>query len=197
MLRLISKKSKILVLFFFFFSFSICRCFAFSVESVDAVVRSSICGNSIAEGGEECDVDDLNKKNCLDLGFLGGGILTCDSSCHFNSSGCINKIISTPTSIPIEVPNNTQNNASNNTQNKPFNFFISKIISPKINYNQAPSILNFFGFDKYQKFGKDEIFNIVKKWIDEQKKEKGTCDINNDNKCDARDFSILLYYMKK
>lgn len=197
MLRLISKKNKILVLFFLFFSFSVCRCFAFSVESVDAIVKSSICGNGIVEGGEECDVNDLNNKNCIDLGFLGGGILICDGSCHFNSSECINKIIFTPTPVLVEASSNPQNDSSPDKQNQPFSFFIPKIISPKVNNNQIPSILNFFGFDKYQKFNRDEIFSIIKMWVEEGKKEKGTCDINNDNKCDARDFSILLYYMKK
>lgn len=48
---------------------------------------ASTCGDTMAEGGEECDGSDLRGEVCLSLGGFDGGMLVCDG-CALNSSGC-------------------------------------------------------------------------------------------------------------
>jgi hypothetical protein len=85
---------KILIFFLLFLFISAGVFFAFSrarmqTESITATVKISICGNNEAEGGEDCDGPDLAGNSCITLGFGGGGELSCDLSCAFNTSECI------------------------------------------------------------------------------------------------------------
>ena len=48
-----------------------------------------VCGNSVAETGEDCDGGDLAGASCSSLGF-DSGILACSSSCTFDTSSCSN-----------------------------------------------------------------------------------------------------------
>jgi hypothetical protein len=47
-----------------------------------------VCGNDLLEVGEECDGSNLNGMTCFDRGFDGGGELSCDSTCDFDTSLC-------------------------------------------------------------------------------------------------------------
>ncbi len=47
----------------------------------------NVCGDGVAVSGEECDGDDLNGKDCTDLGF-DGGTLSCSGDCTFDTGGC-------------------------------------------------------------------------------------------------------------
>ena len=50
----------------------------------------TICGNNVKEPGENCDGPDLNGFTCQDLGFGGGGSLSCSQSCtSFDTSACV------------------------------------------------------------------------------------------------------------
>jgi hypothetical protein len=57
----------------------------------DGVVNEScsLCGDSIIDPGEVCDVNNLNGQTCESLGFPGGGGLGCTSSCSFDTSHCL------------------------------------------------------------------------------------------------------------
>src|SRR5262249_38542425 len=46
-----------------------------------------VCGNGVIDPGEQCDTSDLNGESCTTLGFT-GGVLTCNSSCAFDTSEC-------------------------------------------------------------------------------------------------------------
>lgn len=46
-----------------------------------------VCGNNVKESGEACDGTDLAGQTCTGLGF-GGGILSCNANCTFNTSTC-------------------------------------------------------------------------------------------------------------
>lgn len=46
------------------------------------------CPNGIVEGNEDCDGDNLNGATCESLAEFGGGTLSCDQSCVFNTSLC-------------------------------------------------------------------------------------------------------------
>lgn len=50
----------------------------------------NVCGDDKAKHGEACDGTDLDRKDCVDFGFL-GGVLACNSSCDgFDVSACSN-----------------------------------------------------------------------------------------------------------
>jgi hypothetical protein len=46
------------------------------------------CGNSVAEGQEACDGDDLGESTCAGEGFSGGQ-LRCTASCELDTSQCL------------------------------------------------------------------------------------------------------------
>ncbi len=50
--------------------------------------RAAVCGNGKAEGGEECDGDDLRELQCFMLGFEHGA-LACKPDCTLDWSGCL------------------------------------------------------------------------------------------------------------
>lgn len=47
------------------------------------------CGNDVIDTGEECDTSNLQGKDCYDLGFTGGGNLSCTNTCTLDTSACI------------------------------------------------------------------------------------------------------------
>jgi len=51
------------------------------------VPECPVCGNGVAETGEQCDDPDLRGETCVSRGF-DGGTLACSSSCTFDTSGC-------------------------------------------------------------------------------------------------------------
>jgi subtilisin family serine protease len=53
-------------------------------------VCSSICGNGVKEGSEECDGSDFGSATCADYGYT-GGTLTCNNlDCTMDFSNCTN-----------------------------------------------------------------------------------------------------------
>lgn len=54
---------------------------------INATVKISVCGNNIAEGGEDCDNSDLRSRTCTGLGYSSGN-LACDISCSFDTTSC-------------------------------------------------------------------------------------------------------------
>jgi len=54
---------------------------------ITATIQISVCGNSIKEGGEQCDNPDLNGKTCAHYGFT-GGTLNCNPACEFVTTNC-------------------------------------------------------------------------------------------------------------
>ena len=50
---------------------------------------NALCGNGVAESGEECDATDLGTVySCRDLGYM-RGTLSCTAQCTYDMSGCI------------------------------------------------------------------------------------------------------------
>ena len=49
--------------------------------------QQAICGNGVAQEGEECDASELSGQTCAGLS-LGGGTLACAGDCSFDVSGC-------------------------------------------------------------------------------------------------------------
>ncbi len=50
-----------------------------------------VCGDGIADAGEDCDGDDLAGGDCEGLGFTGGTVV-CADDCTFDTSGCTNRL---------------------------------------------------------------------------------------------------------
>jgi len=62
--------------------------FAFAASgAVDISGTVPGCGDGVIQSGESCDGSNLNGKSCSTQGFS-GGILSCNSNCTFNTSGC-------------------------------------------------------------------------------------------------------------
>lgn len=51
------------------------------------VSTSAVCGNGIAETGEQCDGSNLAGATCVSRGYTGGS-LSCNTNCTFNTSSC-------------------------------------------------------------------------------------------------------------
>jgi hypothetical protein len=49
----------------------------------------AVCGNGVAERGEQCDGDDLLNATCEHLGYDGGQLQCNPSTCRYNTSNCI------------------------------------------------------------------------------------------------------------
>jgi len=71
--------------------------FADSGSLTLTVTISQSCGNSVAEGSEQCDGSDLADATCVSRGFV-SGTLSCNSNCTFNTSSCTSAAPSTPSS---------------------------------------------------------------------------------------------------
>ncbi len=54
---------------------------------VAACPVTAVCGNGVIEGGEQCDVGNLDGASCVTQGFA-GGTLRCATGCAFDVSGC-------------------------------------------------------------------------------------------------------------
>lgn len=75
---------------------------------------SSDCGDSVVEGGEECDGAELDGQTCASLGLgFTGGTLACTPECTFDASMCtsgntvaINELESTNDAIEIHNAGN-------------------------------------------------------------------------------------------
>lgn len=69
-------------------SFFVKTVLASSETVVRVDVKTSVCGNHIAEPGESCDGPDLNSRSCADLGYLSGS-LDCGISCSYATDTCL------------------------------------------------------------------------------------------------------------
>jgi len=47
------------------------------------------CGNGVIEGDESCDGVNLDGASCESLNWNGGGVLSCNENCIFDTSNCI------------------------------------------------------------------------------------------------------------
>lgn len=51
------------------------------------------CGNSVADGADQCDGADLDGQTCEGLGYAPGGTLVCTAGCAFDTAGCVSEHI--------------------------------------------------------------------------------------------------------
>jgi len=182
---------------------------------IDATVKISVCGNGIIEGGEDCEGFDLNGKNCIDIGYS-WGTLTCDTACTFDTALCVAPS-ATPTPIPtptLTTPDETPvvttfpQSTPQTIQLTPYVFDISP--NPSSSPNDLPSPLQVFDLYGNGKLLVQDLSVAVKMWVVDWREHLResfdgnvvgvsgkSCDLNGDDKCDLKDFSILMYYFER
>lgn len=195
--------ASVLLLFSLFFAF---RVFAQDSTSINATVKVSICGNSVIEGGEDCEGTDLNGKTCADLSGFSGGTLLCDISCGFDTSGCI-AATPTPTVMPTSIPAGSLTASALSPTNTPVP---TKAQTPatKVAKN-LPALVQLFGSPESGTIPSGQLHAVMSVWVNTWKQSNSpslsattkttataTCDVNHDNVCDIRDLSVLLFYVQ-
>lgn len=72
---------------------NLCPGFINPANNVQCTGATATCGDNAAEGGEQCDGQDLRNHDCttLEQGFS-GGTLACTAGCQYNFSQCIDAV---------------------------------------------------------------------------------------------------------
>jgi len=183
-----------------------------SLDSIDATIKISVCGNFLAEGGEDCDNDDLAGETCQSLGFS-GGTLACDIACDFDTSGCFTLASPSPSPSPAIVSLSSPTPSPVILSASPGPDELAPALSPvqeeelprgdlirrDLPRRVLPLVVSFFDADASGKIEVGEVFEAVKAWVAKWhsgKEEVDTCDLNEDERCDLTDFSVLLYYVE-
>lgn len=210
---------------------------AATTQLISTQVKVSICGNYVIEGGEDCEGLDLNGQNCYSLGF-GGGQLSCDIACSFDTYECLAPIITpTPTSTPspsLVTPTVSPAQDQNHQQNDPDesnvvenslpvfigNQVVANLISQAGSTTVLPPPLQKFDIRGDGRLRLEDLSSVVTLWVQDWKAylvselalakestiESSTsvsttatpqgCDLNQDERCNLIDFSILLHYIE-
>ena len=204
----------IAVVFIIIFSLKIQGDIFAQETDVSATVKTSVCGNGVTEGDEECDNHNLNQTSCSDLGYQGGSLL-CSPACEFDISRCgppIPTATLTPTLVTT-TPANDENNMSGSDSvqltgleraseraaeqsrlNRPFEV-VNKIIQILL-----PANIMLFDANDDGKLTYEDVEPATKKWTNEMRRNNVInrgCDLDHDNYCDLVDFSILMYYIER
>lgn len=193
-----------------------------SSTTVAATVKLSVCGDEIVEGPEDCEGSDINGKTCSSIGF-GGGDLTCDIACSFDTTACLPPTptptpSSTPTPVPTatpatspaaaSAPSSTQNDTAESSQTATVPIAViapSPVVQPAL-----PVALRVFDINDDGIIHVTNLHTVVKIWVDDWKNymtefesesftssnERNACDVNYDRHCDLKDFSVLMYYVE-
>lgn len=198
------------MVFIFFLSLAVALTISLRVTSVysdtsdylNVSIKISICGNEIIEGGEDCEGENLNGQTCESIGY-GSGTLSCDIACSFDTYSC------SPAPPPPPPPSPTHH-ISTTTTSPTLESITTSSPSPTTKPT-LPVFLIPFDPDGDGKITLKEIFVVAKEWVGEWRqaaleeitqeegiiltKKERKCDLNGDDRCDLKDFSILLFYV--
>lgn len=177
-------------------------------QTVNATIKIAVCGDTVVEDPEECEGEDLDGQTCESLGY-GSGVLTCDSSCSFDESQCIPKPVSPSGDDDEDDGDDDGDDGSEDDVSQEIMKIIQEILD-QMNI-QLPGFVQKYDLDSSGKIEAEELYNTVKKWVlswrDNSKTQdieksmqnlgQTTCDLNNDEKCNLVDFSVLLYYVNR
>lgn len=181
--------------------------YAFNRE-LKATVQMSVCGNGDIEYGEDCEGTPSGATSCENYGY-GPGPLSCDIACSFDFLKCPSPtpkptdiITPTPTSsLSISVENVNQKILIEPTQT------ISPNPVPELSFLvdydlNGDGHINLFEAKKaitdWVNFWKVSISEISFNSEKSQNTSKSyKCDINLDEICNIKDFSILLSHIAK
>lgn len=190
------------------------KVYASTTSSIHTTIQISVCGNNVAEGGEDCDNADLKGKSCTSLGYI-NGTLGCDISCSYNTTNCV---VGTPTPTPnptlsptpqptvTPVPNVT--NAPTPTQQAPTNTPAPTPTIATTAQDTFPPILKAF-VNENGTITVTELHSVLTLWVEGWKNfiqpgkdvsnktliAKNSCDVNRDGVCNLADLSVLLFHV--
>jgi len=161
------------------------------VDGLTATVKVSLCGDNIAEGPEHCDGTDTPNNTCVFWGYDGGEIL-CDPSCHYDFSNCYNN------------PEEEEDIEDIEEDIILLDPIYQYIIFPTDEDDERTSFLKSFDTNNNGLIEADEIPLIVVNWVnawtyefnDDFTRNKNVlkiCDLNEDQQCDVKDFSMLMF----
>ena len=149
---------------------------------IGATIKISVCGDNIVEGEEECESGLGITYDCKDFGYASKKI-QCDISCAYDLLSCPNINTSKP---------DTSDEEDDKVNTEP----------------QLPTLIIGWDQDNDGVLTFKEFSTFIKTWVDswrsftvipEEDNEKDVvakeCDINSDESCDVKDFSIILYYL--
>lgn len=217
-------------------SFVLSRAQAASTQLISTQVKVSICGNYVIEGGEDCEGLDLGGQNCYSLGF-GGGQLSCDIACSFDTYECLAPIITpTPSVVPTASPTQVQEDQvttgsdvlATTTDYPPVLFgnqLVVTLLEQAASVRVLPAPLQKFDIRGEGRLRLEDLSNVVTLWVQDWRaylmRELSApgktsvaeapateaplpiptaaqgCDLNQDDRCNLIDFSILLHYIEE
>ena len=185
--------------------------------NISATIKISICGNEIVEGGEDCEGENLGGQTCESLGY-GPGTLSCDIACSFDTYGCSPAPSPTPTPTPTATATPTSALTTTSSTPSPSNgdSTTTDSLAPPTSVVSClltlPDVLQFYVdyLDGNCRIKTSELYKVVKSWVDDWKEvilafthgedvntRERRCDVNQDNRCDLKDLSILLFYVER
>ena len=195
-------------------------------SEIEATIALSICGNDVIEGGEDCEGENINSQTCEGLGF-GPGTLTCDIACSFDTHECSPAPTPTPTPsptptpiptltpVPTATPTNAPSSATSTSNSPTITLTSTPTPKPFVFTNVIPEVLRLFAehLDSNGRITAGQLYAVVKTWVDDWREvlaeqviatdgeivpTKGRkCDVNQDNRCDIKDLSVILFYVEK
>ena len=134
----ITKGFFVLLLFLFFYFGNTRFLFAQESATIVATVSISICGNSIVEGGEVCDMKNLNNLSIEDFGYEYGE-LKCSISCdEYDLSDCSNA----PKEIELETEVISEKVLEDDVKKEEETSKEGEIVNPEMNNNEMPVLTN-------------------------------------------------------
>lgn len=170
-------------------------------NSINGSVRVNICGDSIAEGIEQCDRNDLRGLRCSDFDFSGGN-LSCNLVCELDFSNCSKETQGEPSEDEKDV--DTGNGPDDNSIREILERYIPEIAREREQETtDLPSAIRFLQYFDENSNGiieSSELPTLILNWVNGWKYsyslevvEDLTCDLNDDSVCDLADFSILMF----
>ena len=186
--------------------------YAITSSRIDATVKISICGNSIKEGGEDCDDQDFGGESCGTVGYT-HGFLGCKNDCTYNNTLCIfvpsptPTITPSPTPSPMISPQPTQPTSTpgptataSPSTSTPEIEVSEKTFVETLVQELLPADLKKFDTNGDNTISREELISGISFWVSSWRDtrtgegEVERCDINTDTVCNLRDFSVILYY---
>jgi hypothetical protein len=197
---------------------------AVSSQTIHSTVRIPICGDLIAEPPEECDNTDLASSSCRSLGYDTGELqcdIGCEFDETLCTGVAplptpTPTATNTPTPLPEQASLPSPTPFIENVQPTPQ---IDVVVANAIDIPFTPEVivrniipqqfipLALFLYDANGDgvLSAGEFLEAARSWVSDWRKSFSlefarsaqsslTCDINTDESCDVKDFSILLYY---
>jgi len=195
-----------------------------STEGIDATVNLSVCGDSVIEGNEDCEGDNLNQQNCVDLGY-GGGSLKCDTACEFDVIDCT--LIDNSSTTTVDEGTTTVTEAKGNIVVETAGSVINNVVEAISRVFRGviqEKVLRIFDIDKSGSLETEELRLSVEQWViawrkvlevklsqlnqqindqptslaqltRQNEEDLSKCDINSDEDCNLIDLSIILSFI--